>query len=112
MAVADVSAAHQDTVSAKLEGLQDEIGRDPSGTHDPDHPDVGRVLDATHPGEIGAGISTPVAAKGDEFGFEVSGHDGFVLRLKILRTAARQIRNSKHEIRNKFKTRISEISQG
>jgi hypothetical protein len=44
MTLPEVSTAHKKTVSACAEGLYDKQGIHPAGTHDPDHPDVGRVL--------------------------------------------------------------------
>jgi len=45
MALSQVSPSHPDAVTTVYETLQDEYRIDPSGTHDPDHPDVGWILD-------------------------------------------------------------------
>jgi hypothetical protein len=44
MTVADVSPCHQYAVCALLKCLEDKIGVDPTRTHDPDDPHIGRVL--------------------------------------------------------------------
>ena len=79
MAVADVSAAHQDAVSPFLERLQDEVGGDPPRTHHPDDPDIGRVLDTAYPGKIRACVCAPVAAKRDYFRVEICTHFIFLV---------------------------------
>jgi hypothetical protein len=66
MAVADMSPRHQDPVGALLKGLEDEIGIDPSGTHHPDNPHVGRVLKTAHACKIRSRIGAPVAGKGND----------------------------------------------
>jgi hypothetical protein len=75
MTVADVSTTDEDAVGAELEGFEDEVRRHPAGTHDSDHPDVGWILDPAHTGQVGAGVSAPIAAEGNDFGFELRTHD-------------------------------------
>jgi hypothetical protein len=75
MAVAEVSAAHQNAVGPHLEGLENKVRGDPARTHDPDHPNVRRVLQSTDPGQVSPGIGAPVAAKSDDFWFEFSSHE-------------------------------------
>jgi hypothetical protein len=84
MTVADVSAAYQDAIRAFLKGLQDEVGRNAPGTHHPDNPDIGRILDAADPGKVSAGVCAPVAAKSDYFRLEIRAHL-FSLSFKIWR---------------------------
>ncbi len=45
------------------------VGRDRTGTHDPDHPDVGGILQAADAGEVRPGIGAPVADDGDDLRF-------------------------------------------
>jgi len=75
MTVADVSTTDEDAVGAELKGLEDEVGRNPAGTHDPDHPDIGWILDAADARQVGTGVSAPIAAEGNDFGFELRTHD-------------------------------------
>jgi len=63
MAVADVSAGHQDAVGPLLERLEQETVIDPAGTHESDQADIGRILHAGHPCQVSPGISAPVADK-------------------------------------------------
>jgi hypothetical protein len=80
MAVADVSAAHQDAVSPLLERLKYEVGGNPARAHHPDDPDIGRVLDTTHSGQVRAGVSAPVTAKSDYSRLEIRTHFIFLVR--------------------------------
>jgi hypothetical protein len=74
MAVTNVSATHQDAVRPQLKSSENEVGRNPAGTHHPDQPDVGRVLKAADAGQIGTGISAPVAAKSNDLRLELRSH--------------------------------------
>jgi hypothetical protein len=74
MAVAEVSPTHENTVGALLKGFENKIRGDAPGTHYPNHPDIRRVLQPTDPGQISTGVSTPVAAKGNNFGFKYVCH--------------------------------------
>ncbi len=49
VAVADVAAADEHAVGPLLEGPEHVVGRDRPGAHDPDYPDVGRILQAATP---------------------------------------------------------------
>jgi len=64
MAVADVSAGNQDAVGPSQESLEQKSVIDPAGTHESDQTNIGRILDAGHPRQVGSGISAPVADKG------------------------------------------------
>jgi hypothetical protein len=61
MAFTDVSAHHQHTVGAPMEGLQHEVRMDHAGAHDPHGAHVWRVLQPGHSRQIAAGIGAPVA---------------------------------------------------
>ena len=64
MTIADVSAGHQHTVRPSQKRLKQEAVIHPAGAHQADQTHMGRILDAGHTGEIGSGISAPVADKG------------------------------------------------
>ena len=74
MAIAGVAAGDDDAVGAVSERLQKQHEVDSPCAGQTDHPDIGRVLDAAGPGQVGAGVRTPVADEGDDFGLE-STHD-------------------------------------
>jgi hypothetical protein len=71
MAFTQVSPTYDDTIGALGEGVDDEIGVDHTGAHDPDDAAVGWVLDPGDPGQVGAGVGAPVAEKGDDQGLEL-----------------------------------------
>jgi hypothetical protein len=64
MTVADVSAGDQDAVCSFQKSLEQKTMIYPTGAHNPDQTDIGRVLHAGHPGQVGPGVSAPVADKG------------------------------------------------
>jgi len=64
MAVADVSAGYQYAVYPFKESPQQETMVHSAGAHQADQTHMGRILDAGHTGQIGSGISAPVADKG------------------------------------------------
>jgi hypothetical protein len=64
MTFADVSATHQDSISALGQCIYYQAGMHHPGAHNPDDPYVGRILDSGHAGQIGASIGTPVTAEG------------------------------------------------
>ena len=78
MTVADVSAGYQDAVSPFQESLEQKAVIDPAGAHEPDQTNIGRILDAGHPRQIGPGIGAPVADEGQYLGFF-----GFHIELNI-----------------------------
>jgi hypothetical protein len=78
MAVADVSAGNQNTVGPFQESLEQKAVIDPAGTHESDQTNIGRILNAGYPRQVGSGISAPVANKGQYFGFF-----GFHIELNI-----------------------------
>jgi hypothetical protein len=82
MTVADVSAGNQDTVRSLQKSFEQKAVIDPARTHESYQADVGRILHAGHPGEVGSGISAPVAHEGQYFRF-ISGRHGYLLKLKI-----------------------------
>jgi hypothetical protein len=75
MTFTEVSPTDEDAVGSLGEGVDDEIGVDHAGAHDPDDAAVGGVLDAGDPGQVGTGIGTPVAEKGYDQGFELIRHN-------------------------------------
>ena len=64
MAVADVSAGNQDAVGPFQESFEQKAVIDPAGTHESDQTNIGRILHAGHPRQVGPGISAPVADEG------------------------------------------------
>jgi len=70
MAIPDVSPSHQDPVCSALKSPQHVVRRDRSRAHDPDGPEVHRVLKAAHPCQIRRTIRAPVAEKGEDSGFK------------------------------------------
>lgn len=65
MAFSQVSTTHEDAVSAVHKTVQNEGGFDPAGAHDPDYPDVRRILEAGHARRVCCGVTTPVAQKAE-----------------------------------------------
>jgi len=61
MAVAWVSPGNPNTVGAVPEGGEDEFGANPSRAGNPNDPDVGRILEAAHPCQVGRAVAAPVA---------------------------------------------------
>jgi len=72
MAVADVSAGDEDAVSPVLEGVNDVDRVDPAAAHNPNRPEVLRILQPGDAGQISSGISAPVAEESQDLGFELS----------------------------------------
>jgi hypothetical protein len=70
MAIPDVSPSHQDPVCSALKSPEQVVRRDRSRAHDPDGPEVDRVLEAAHPCQIRRTIRAPVAEKGEDSGFK------------------------------------------
>jgi len=70
MAVANVSATHQNTVGAILERPQNMMGRHGCRTHDTDRPDIGGVAQSAHTGQIRRPIGAPVTHEGDDLRFK------------------------------------------
>ena len=64
MTVADVSAGYQDAVSPFQESLEQKAVIDPAGAHESDQTNIGRILHAGHPRQVGPGVGTPVADEG------------------------------------------------
>jgi hypothetical protein len=73
IAFTDVSAADKDAVHPLLECEQDVMGGDTATAHDPNHTDVGRVLQTTDPSQVSSGIRSPGAEEADDFRFEILG---------------------------------------
>jgi len=74
VAVARVSPGGQHAVSSVTQRADYEQRVNPTGTRYAHHPDVGRVLDTSDTGQVGAGITAPVAQECYNFGiaFHVS----------------------------------------
>jgi hypothetical protein len=61
MAVAGVSPGNPDAVGAMSEGGEDEFGAHTGRAGHPDDPDIGRVLEAADPCQVGRAVAAPVA---------------------------------------------------
>jgi len=69
MAISDMSTGHQHSIRPSQKRLKQEAVIHPAGTHEADQTDIGRILHAGHPGQVGPGISAPVADKSQYVGF-------------------------------------------
>jgi hypothetical protein len=72
MAVTDVSTGHQYTIGSFFESADNEHRIHPSGTHDSDGSQVGRVLQTRNAGQVRTCISTPITQKSDNLWFKFS----------------------------------------
>jgi len=63
MTISDVSTGHQHTVRPSQKRLKQEAVIHPAGAHQADQTDIGRILHTGDPGQVGPGISAPVADK-------------------------------------------------
>jgi hypothetical protein len=61
MALAEMSASDENAVCAIDKTVQEKHGVYSARAHNPDHPDVGRILKPRHPSRISRRIATPVA---------------------------------------------------
>ena len=64
MTVADVSARNQDAVRSFQKRFEQEAVIYPTGAHEPDQTDIGRILHAGHSGQVGPRIGAPIADEG------------------------------------------------
>jgi hypothetical protein len=81
MAVAEMSPGHQDPVGAGFQRRDDKGRIHPARAHDPDRAQVGRILHPGYPGEVRAGIGTPVAKKRHNLWLEF--YHGFTFALSV-----------------------------
>jgi len=81
MTISQVSAAHEDAVRSHLEAFQDVFEGDRRGTHDPNGPDIVRVLKATDSRQICTRVCAPVTKKGKNLGFKF--RHGFPLLISL-----------------------------
>jgi len=63
MTISDMSAGHQHTVRPSQKRFKQEAVIDPAGAHQAYQSDMGRILHAGDPCQVGPGISAPVADK-------------------------------------------------
>jgi hypothetical protein len=75
MAIANMAASDKNTVQPFLKGFQDVMGGYGPGTHDPNGPYIGRVLQPADPCQVSCGIGSPGAQKAENFGFKMLGHN-------------------------------------
>jgi hypothetical protein len=74
MAVAEVSAEHEDGVEPTAQTLQHEDGIHPPGAHGQYRPHIGRILAPGDAGQVGRGVGTPFTQESQNLGFEPLGH--------------------------------------
>ena len=67
MTFPQLSHADKNTVGPCGKALHDEKGVHPSGAHDANGADVGRILEAGHPRRVRRGIAAPVAQEPQNF---------------------------------------------
>lgn len=83
MALAQVSAADKNAVCPVNETVYEKQGINATGAHDPNDPDMGRILESGYSGRVRCGIAAPMAQKAEDSGFEsVIRHDGSLLSPK------------------------------
>jgi hypothetical protein len=71
MAFTKVSTAHKNAVRSIDKAFHGEDWIQPAGAHYPDHPHLGRVLEASHTRCISCGIAAPMAEEAEDPGFEL-----------------------------------------
>ena len=71
MAVAGVTAAHDDTVRATLKRAQDKERIHSAGAGNLDDFDISRIMLAGRSGTVSTGIAAPVTAEGHDFRFKI-----------------------------------------
>src|ERR1017187_8314438 len=74
VAVAGMTAAHEDAVGALGQRLDHQVGMDHARAHHANHAEAGRVLDARNTSQIGAGIGAPVATESEDQRLKVIFH--------------------------------------
>jgi hypothetical protein len=74
MAVVEVAAAHKDPVGPVQKGFDQESQVHPARAHDPDHPQIGRVLKPGNTAKICTAVAAPITQKTDDGGFEILFH--------------------------------------
>jgi hypothetical protein len=84
MAIADVSPAYKDAVSAFLKRLEYLMRPHCCGTQRAHSPHIRRVLQAAYTGKIRPGVRAPVAQKADDYWFKLfAGHSVLLLWSKL-----------------------------
>jgi hypothetical protein len=61
MTLPQLSPAHENAIRTCSEALNNKYWVHSACTHDPDHPDVGRILETGNPCGVGCRVATPVA---------------------------------------------------
>jgi hypothetical protein len=70
MAFAKLSTTHKDAVSPHVERINNKQGIHSPRAHDPDGPDIRRVLKTRYTSRVGCCITTPVAQETDNSGLK------------------------------------------
>jgi hypothetical protein len=86
VAVADVSACHQDTIGPLLKGFQHMMRGNPTGAHHSDRQHIGGVFQSHASRQIPGGITAPVTTESNDPGLECFfvGH-GFPFQLLLVK---------------------------
>jgi len=71
MAVANVSPSYEYAVDPLLKSFDHVVGGNSGGTHDPDDPEIGRILDPADSRQVCGGISAPITEKSQERGLKM-----------------------------------------
>jgi hypothetical protein len=69
MTFSEVSAKDHDPIGPLIKGGKYHLRMNHAGTHNPDNPNVRRILHSRSTREIGGCVRTPVAAEGNYFWF-------------------------------------------
>lgn len=69
--IPDVAPRHQNPVGPFAEPVHDVVGRNGARAHHPDDTNVGRILQATDPRQIGAGVAASIAQKRQDLRLEL-----------------------------------------
>jgi hypothetical protein len=84
MALAEMSATNENTVSAIDKAVKEKLGVYAARAHDPDYPNMGRILKSRHARSVCCGIATPVAKKAEYSGLKFIACHSTFLRLLLL----------------------------
>jgi hypothetical protein len=75
MAVSRVSPGDPDPIGSAAQGSQNELGAYSGRAWDSDNPEIGRILEAAHAGQIRCPIAAPVTQKCGNLRFPVTHND-------------------------------------
>jgi hypothetical protein len=73
MALIKMSTAYENTIGSMDKTIHEKDWVYSAGTHHPDHPQVGWILETGHTCRIGCSIAAPVAEEAEDPGFYLNG---------------------------------------